>query len=116
MDGPFTVQTLEGVATGDKGDYLCRGVEGEKWPMGREKFEATYTPVSARFEQGWREYRKVAGMVLARRMDKSFIVEALPGRLTGQAGDYLCRDEDNNEWPVKASIFEVSYKLIGEQG
>ena len=42
MDDEFTVETLEGVHEGHAGDYLCKGVEGEKWPVKREIFERTY--------------------------------------------------------------------------
>lgn len=45
IDHAFTVQTLEGEVTGDAGDYLCRGLTGETWPVDRRVFEALYEPV-----------------------------------------------------------------------
>jgi len=42
MTEDFTVETLEGVMQGKAGDYLCRGVAGEYWPIKKEIFEQTY--------------------------------------------------------------------------
>ena len=49
MDEPFNVETKEGPAKGEKGDYLAKGVEGEMWPIDQEIFDKTHkivdTPV-----------------------------------------------------------------------
>jgi len=45
MNDKFQVPTLEGVMTGEKGDYLAIGAAGESYPIKREIFEATYTPL-----------------------------------------------------------------------
>jgi hypothetical protein len=45
MPEAFEVQTQEGVMQGRAGDFLCQGPAGERWPIKREIFEATYTPV-----------------------------------------------------------------------
>lgn len=42
MTEAFEVHTLEGVMTGEPGDYLCQGPAGERWPVKRAIFEATY--------------------------------------------------------------------------
>lgn len=47
MDRPFVVQTNEGTMTGEIGDYLCVGPAGDRWPVKRHIFEATYTPKGA---------------------------------------------------------------------
>jgi hypothetical protein len=39
------VPTLEGILTGQAGDYLCQGPNGERWPVRQEIFEGTYVPV-----------------------------------------------------------------------
>lgn len=39
---PFVVETEEGTMRGRPGDYLCEGVLGERWPVKKEIFEATY--------------------------------------------------------------------------
>jgi len=38
----FTVETAEGVMTGNAGDYLCEGIEGERWPVKQSIFEQSY--------------------------------------------------------------------------
>ncbi len=43
----FHVKTLEGVMTGGQGDYLVIGIKGEKYPVKREIFEASYEPVQS---------------------------------------------------------------------
>lgn len=42
----FIVDTLEGVMRGVAGDYLCQGIEGEKWPVKKEIFEKTYEEIN----------------------------------------------------------------------
>lgn len=50
--GPFTerkvyceINTLEGTMTGNYGDYIIRGVDGEVYPCKPEIFEQTYEKV-----------------------------------------------------------------------
>lgn len=42
IDYHFYVVTKEGTMTGEAGDYLCEGIEGERWPVKRAIFEKTY--------------------------------------------------------------------------
>ena len=42
MTEDFQVETLEGTMQGRAGDFLCEGSRGERWPIRREIFEATY--------------------------------------------------------------------------
>lgn len=44
MDQAFSVLTLEGVMTGNLGDYLITGVLGEQYPCRKDVFEASYEP------------------------------------------------------------------------
>ena len=43
---PFTVDTLEGLHSGNAGDYLAVGVHGEMYPIDAAVFEATYEEVT----------------------------------------------------------------------
>ena len=45
QDKDFTVNTLEGVMHGKKGDYLITGVQGELYPCKKSIFESTYNKV-----------------------------------------------------------------------
>jgi len=42
MREAFTVETLEGTMTGNAGDWLVTGVEGEQYPVADRIFRATY--------------------------------------------------------------------------
>jgi hypothetical protein len=46
QDEPFEVETPEGVATGDAGDWLAQGPGGEAWPIRAEQFAKTYEEVN----------------------------------------------------------------------
>ena len=46
IDEDFEVETMEGVLTGQKGDWLMVGVEGELYPCNSRVFEATYDIVN----------------------------------------------------------------------
>lgn len=48
MAAAFEVETLEGTMHGEAGDYLCQGAAGDRWPVKRAIFEATYKPCDAR--------------------------------------------------------------------
>lgn len=41
----FEVETLEGTMRGKAGDYLVIGVAGEMYPVDKEIFEKTYSPL-----------------------------------------------------------------------
>lgn len=47
MPFPFRVKTLEGVVQGKAGDWLCRGVKGECWPVDDEVFQQSYVLAGA---------------------------------------------------------------------
>jgi hypothetical protein len=47
MDRVFQVETIEGVMTGNPGDWLITGVEGEQYPCKDSIFKATYESVDA---------------------------------------------------------------------
>jgi hypothetical protein len=42
INEPFEVETLEGVMTGQPGDWLMIGVHGEMYPVAKDIFEKTY--------------------------------------------------------------------------
>jgi hypothetical protein len=42
MNEEFEVLTPEGLMKGHKGDYLCKGSEGELWPVRKHIFEKNY--------------------------------------------------------------------------
>lgn len=51
MDKDFEVETIEGKAKAKEGDFLCKGSEGDMWPVDQEIFRKTYKPVAAKMEK-----------------------------------------------------------------
>ena len=47
IDESFAVQTLEGFASGEPGDWLVCNPAGECWPVQADVFTRRYTPASA---------------------------------------------------------------------
>lgn len=47
VDHPFAVRTLEGIATGESGDWLARNPSGECWPISADVFQKRYRPAAA---------------------------------------------------------------------
>ncbi len=43
INEPFTVETMEGIMTGKKGDWLMIGIHGEMYPCDKTIFEKTYS-------------------------------------------------------------------------
>jgi hypothetical protein len=43
-EGPVLIETLEGTMSGQVGDWIIKGVQGEFYPCKPEIFEATYEP------------------------------------------------------------------------
>lgn len=58
MDKAFSVETLEGVMTGNPGDYLITGVKGEQYPCAADVFEASYDPVDGSTSR-WKHYAQI---------------------------------------------------------
>ncbi len=46
-EGTLTIDTLEGVMTGNIGDWIIQGVKGEIYPCKPDIFDATYEQVRA---------------------------------------------------------------------
>jgi len=45
LKGIVTIDTLEGVMTASKKDFIIRGIQGEFYPCKPDIFEASYEPV-----------------------------------------------------------------------
>jgi len=50
MSGAFTVETREGTMTGQPGDWLLTGVQGEQYPCADDIFRQTYEAVDEEAE------------------------------------------------------------------
>src|SRR5947209_6443442 len=51
------IQTREGAASFQPGDYLARGIQAEEWPITREHFARSYEQVSEPDTEGFASYQ-----------------------------------------------------------
>lgn len=63
---------------------------------------------------GAKQYKKTAP-VLAKQMDRDFVVKTRSGIVQGRSGDYMCEGEDRERWIVPKEIFEKTYVLVEDQ-
>lgn len=106
-----TLQTLEGPVRYRAGDALATGVRGERWPIPRETFLASYSPEPGVATGAPGSYVKQPVEVDAVRMDSPFSVEIEGGMLTGSAGDWLVTAADGSQWIVRDDVFRESYVM-----
>jgi len=106
--------TKEGKVSYKVGDAIMTGVEGEKWPIERAKFDITYEslPPTKAGEDGL--YIKKPIPVYALQMDEAFYVDVSwgAGRLSGDVGDWLLQYGLDDYGIVSKSIFEKTYEII----
>lgn len=48
-EGFLKIDTLEGMMTGEPGDWIIKGVKGEFYPCKDEIFQTTYEPITHNF-------------------------------------------------------------------
>ena len=105
------VQTLEGPVPALPGDAIITGLSGERWPVGRVRFDAKYDPVPPvqRGQSGRYSPRPLP--VLALQMAAPFEVHTSRGAvLQGRAGDWLLDYGDGSRGVVAADIFDRTYE------
>ncbi|WP_290974816.1 PGDYG domain-containing protein [Herbaspirillum sp.] len=106
--------TLEGPVAYAAGDALLTGVQGEQWPVAREKFLATYEPVAPTAAGMDGQYRKRPADVFALRLDQplELDVPAAGKHLHGNPGDWLLQYAPGDYGIVAASIFDRTYQIV----
>lgn len=112
---PVTVQTPEGDVQGRAGDAIVTGSAGERWPVGRSRFDRQYRPVPPTQAGTAGRYVSVPGRVMAVPMTQRFevLLEDAVSRLRGQAGDWLVDYGDGSLGIVSRAIFADTYEILG---
>ena len=108
------MRTREGLVRYETGDALVEGAAGDRWPVPRLRFDATYDPLPPLAHGAAGVYRKRPAPILAKRMEHPFSV-ALPddrGTLAGNAGDWLVQYAPGDLAVIGAAIFASTYELL----
>lgn len=106
-------ETKEGDVAHKPGDAILTGLEGERWPIERSKFDATYEPISPTKAGESGSYAKRLIEVYALQMNDPFYVNVSweAGRLEGKPGDWLLQYNSNDYGIVSKSIFGKTYEI-----
>jgi hypothetical protein len=112
IDG--TLPTQEGPVNYSTGDALLTGIEGERWPVARETFDANYAPVPPIRPGKPGQYRKRPRVVWAKPMADAFDVTLHRdrGTLHGKPGDWLVQYAQSDFIVVSAGVFARTYELL----
>ena len=111
-------ETLEGPVRAQSGDAILTGARGERWPVRRDLFLASYTPVPPTEAGRDGHYVKAPSVSLALRLDREMEVPVgwRNDPLRGRPGDWLLRYEDGSFGVIGDSIFRETYgPEAGEQ-
>ena len=104
--------TLEGPVRYAQGDPILTGPLGESWPVRRDRFEASYEPVSPTKAGCNGFYRKMPSLTYALRLDGTVDVpvgwQADP--LHGRPGDWLLLYEDGAYGVIREDVFRATYQ------
>lgn len=105
------IATREGEVGYLPGDALITGVEGECWPVARQKFDSSYVPIPPNRHGQPGEYRNTV-VIWAKQMEKPFAVRvgAHGDVIHGKAGDWLTQYGPGALGVVAAEIFRKSYE------
>jgi hypothetical protein len=103
--------TLEGAVRYKAGDAILTGVHGERWPVDRETFLASYQPVPPTRAGEAGSYSKAPSLTHALRLDRERDVPVGWQRdpLQGHPGDWLLQYADGGYGVVQDSIFRETY-------
>ncbi|CAD6544264.1 hypothetical protein LMG27952_04153 [Paraburkholderia hiiakae] len=102
--------TLEGDVTYVAGDALLTGPAGDRWPVGRQHFNAAYIAIAPTVQGQSGRYRRKSNVVWARQMTAAFEVSLdARGILRGKAGDWLVQYAPADQSIVEESIFAQTY-------
>lgn len=109
-----TLQTLEGPVDYAPGDALVTGINGERWPIPRARFEASYHPATGTEPGRNGRYIKHPREVWAWRADRPLDIR-LPqgvGTLHANPGDIVVQYAAGDCAVVRADIFVKTYLAI----
>jgi hypothetical protein len=104
-------ETLEGPVRFNAGDAILTGVRGERWPIRRDLFLASYDPVPPTQAGESGSYSKAPALTYAIRLDRTREVPVgwQHDPLHGRPGDWLLQYADGSYGVIQDSVFRESY-------
>jgi PGDYG protein len=104
-------ETLEGTVRFRAGDAILTGVRGERWPVTREQFLASYEPVNGGRAGEDGSYIKAPMETYALRLDRPRDVPVgwQNDPLHGEPGDWLLQYADGTYGVMRDAVFRDSY-------
>ncbi|MCH9633013.1 MAG: hypothetical protein S4CHLAM6_13640 [Chlamydiae bacterium] len=102
------IQTLEGKVACAAGDAIMTGTQGERWPISKDTFTATYNVV----EEGKASKKKIVLYVYQMKEIFKVKVSWSNSLLEGKADDYLVQYGPNDFGVVEKEIFKETYEVI----
>jgi hypothetical protein len=107
------IQTEEGPVQCASGDALMTGAAGERWPIGRNRFEAIYEPLAPTRMGENGAYLKKIETVDAQQTTTEVEIDLGPshGTLRAKPGDWIVTSNDGHRWVVASDIFQNTYEI-----
>lgn len=105
-------ETLEGAVRYRAGDAILTGIKGERWPVRRDLFLASYDPVPPTLAAEDGRYLKAPAVARALRVDRAYEVPVNWQRdpLHARPGNWLLHYADGSFGVLQDSIFRESYE------
>lgn len=104
--GDGVCRTLEGPVSYHAGDAILTGVKGERWPVVRAHFDASYAPTG---REGLYAKRPAVAFALRLQAPMEVIVGWRPDALNAKPGDWLLSYADGEHGVVRDDIFRETY-------
>lgn len=100
-------QTREGGVRYREGDAIVTGVDGEQWPVDRQRFASTYDAVSPTRDghDGLYVPRKLDMLALQLQSPMTVFVGSESDPLRGKPGDWLLQHGDGSYGIVSSDLF-----------
>jgi hypothetical protein len=115
---PGVIATREGPVAYAAGAAICRGVEGEEWPVQRERFDATYEALPGTEPGRDGLYRKKPLEVRAKQVTagRFFVIVGVNREpIYGEPGDWLIQYSAEKRSVIGDSTFRASYDVVGRR-
>ena len=113
-----TIDTLEGPVDHEAGSAILRGVRGERWPLGADRFGTLYEPMPGTTPGQDGTYRKRPVRVHAKRIlaaPFSVKVGVRQQAITGRPGDWLIQYSRVKRSIISDEVFRMSYEVIAAE-